>query len=1294
MPSNLFRVKNGLQLTPVDLATLTSPQAGDLACDINDNNKIKRYDANAAAWTEVGSGGVGGVDIFFVQDFESASLNTFTQTGLSLTQTDPLKGKVSALLTHQAGTSPTNDQLFKQIIPVDRKFRGIPMVLRLDSKSSASQGNVTINIKDETNNANIVASEQLQLSNDTAGKKTSIAFTIPATCASLSYTITALPQSGSPTTRIDDIICEIAETALLETAVVVPNVTAWQGYTPTFQGFGSPTNVEFEWRQVGESVEIRGKFVSGTPTAVEARVGLPAGLTSAGTGLIPSLQIVGKGANNSTSASDFSGINVLIEPSVYYMTLADESSTNNGLTKVNGSTLAINGTILSFFASVPCAGLSATTTKSIPLTQSGLIQEADSAIRLSGANGFGSTATTTRRFSLANLISRGDAISINDSSTLGTQFIAQKAGIYNISSSEISTASSTAMYVGLRINGTEVAVDNEAINTAAAVGKSASASVSVYLNIGDIVTVTVNAQSESNGAACYFAMSYQGSLKQVSVSSNQKLTIPTSELRFEGASARGTGTESTIVQFTSLAKLRGDAFEINNSNGTAITMKKAGRLSISSAIYQASSGYIVISRNQSNRTTGPTATETLIASGSGATGAGTRPATWVGDVSIGDIIRVYSSVVPSAANDNNLNLSFQEQDISVSVSNTLPQFSESDSSVRVDTANGYGSTATKIRRFSNVRENVGSDINYVDSATEGSSFIARTSGIYEISYTENTSGAVSYFAISKNSSQLTTNPDGISEADRLALGIVSTAGYPVTISSQVYLVAGDVIRAHASGQAAGTNNFVAFRISKVGKPNVTGVDVTPFVNLPQPESQSSFASSGTSLAGSGTKSTLSPSITKGSGIYSFNSTTGIYTVLKSAKFNLSFSLRAVAASNVSPEIAIGSISTVISRDTSVATSGYWANAQTTVNINAGDTFSFSNSGAGSADFQTISILAEALSDQILTAPETFSTDTASLSYASSAAYTLSTLQNAPVGTYITFTYAANTNTRTQTTTRPTQTDADMNANGILLYTRAYNAASTSGNPSAIAIQIGKGLKGINLGLYKSAGKLISGELDHYVQTNSVQVGPFLKSYNELTGILFFDVGQCDTASITTNTLFFSDGNNQNSGYLVINASKNPALTGFGLNRIACVYKTAPSTALTFTGTLGNGSFATWTWNTLEVDTHGAYNTSTGTFTAPSSGTYMIGFNVYVTGSYASFGQMDNYINVNGISVHYEVNYLNAGSGSVQTFGCRPVGIRLNKGDTVTLSSRPNSWSSISVGSSNPTPHRLTIFKVG
>lgn len=337
----------------------------------------------------------------------------------------------------------------------------------------------------------------------------------------------------------------------------------------------------------------------------------------------------------------------------------------------------------------------------------------------------------------------------------------------------------------------------------------------------------------------------------------------------------------------------------------------------------------------------------------------------------------------------------------------------------------------------------------------------------------------------------------------------------------------------------------------------------------------------------------------------------------------------------------------------------------------------------------------ATSPSIVSTPETFSTDTASLTYASSSQYTLSTLSNAPIGTFITFTYAASTNTRTQTTTAPTQTTSDMNSNGIRVFTRPYGSASTSGNPSCIAIQIGKGFKGINLNIYKSTGKTTSGNLDLLVYSNNAtQNGAVSKDYNESTGILLIDAGAVLASTVTTSSFVFSDFTSQNDGYITINASKNPALVGVTSDKVACVYKTAAAgTPTVVSGSIGNGINATLSFTTREVDNLSSYNTSTGVFTAPSAGTYVVGYQVYVTGSYASYGSVSNFINVNGSSVHQEVGYISASLGNVNVFGCKPVGIYLNKGDTVTTVIQPANWSSVSLGSGTPTPHRLTIYKV-
>ena len=292
---------------------------------------------------------------------------------------------------------------------------------------------------------------------------------------------------------------------------------------------------------------------------------------------------------------------------------------------------------------------------------------------------------------------------------------------------------------------------------------------------------------------------------------------------------------------------------------------------------------------------------------------------------------------------------------------------------------------------------------------------------------------------------------------------------------------------------------------------------------------------------------------------------------------------------------------------------------------------------------------------VVSAVETFSTDTAALTYAGSSAYTLSTLSNAPVGTFITFTYAINTNTRTQTTsTPPSQSTADMNANGIQIFTRAYNAASTAAQPAAIAIQIGKGLKGKSLDLYKSAGKVTAGGVDLFVSSTTNQAGFYYKDYNEVTGILILDAGVCQLSTNTVNAFSFSDLSAQTSGYLVINASKNPALTGFGLNTVAA---RATSTA---GGSIGTSdtlqSFAQETF-----DTNNAWDGST--FTAPVDGYYSVNGTVTTASVSLSTAQAFN-LSIYKNAAYYSTSYVRGNGVAAAYFTSISDLVYLAKGDTI------------------------------
>jgi hypothetical protein len=1127
-----------------------------------------------------GGAGIGGVDILFSQTFEEAALTDFTQTGMSLSTSSPIHGAISALMTHQAATS----QSFKQIVAVDEKFRGQAMLLELNVKSTASAGNVTLTVRDETNSANIVSSEQLTLSSATGGIKVFSAFTIPVTCLSLSYTITALPEAGSPVTRIDDILCQLNNASLLETSVTVPNITAWQAYTPTFQGFGTPSAVEMEWRQVGEDVEIRGKFLSGSTTAVEARVGLPNGYTSAGTSLIPSIQIMGKAVRDIGTVSTIKQFVILIEPSVTYLTIGrdDYTSAIAPLTKQNGNSIASPGEAFSFFASVPCAGLTATSDVAIPLTQSGIVQEADSVLFAAGNTAQVITAGVTD-IPFTPISSVGSDVSFN-----GSLFTVINNGIYTISGSVAFTAAADQR-IALYVDG---AIDRHVSIAATASSSARAFSTTIYLTAGQTFSIrsTTTAGTLSNALSQhYMYVTKQGSLKQVSVNTNSKITIPTSELRFEGASTRGS-VATAIVKFDTLAKIRGDAFTVTNTanDGTYVTMTKAGKLDVSVSLYKASATqYVYITKNQAVLTAIPAnASEILAISGSSSVISNTQYASCSEFVSVGDIIRIVDTQTPTATYENVLSLSFQEQEIQVSVSNTLPQFSESDSSVRLSGAGAspFGSVATTTRRFASVIQNLGTDIEYTDSATLGGQFRAKADGIYNVSYSEISAANASVCAI-----YIVVNGVEVSY-DVARLNTSATLSKGMGTSWQGFLSAGDIVTATNSGAANNDGNSVAFTMSKVGKPNVTGVNVTPFVNVPQPVSQSSEIQQTVTFGNVIITGALTSST--GSSIYSYSSSTGLYTVLKEASFNINASLEASGAAAVVPIVSIDGTARAIS--SSPATAGARATVSYSGNLKVGQSFSIVNGTANTTNNQRISVLATASADTILTAPETFSTDTAALTYASSAAYTLSTLANAPVGTFITFTYAANTNTRTQTTTAPTQTTADMNANGMLIYTRAFNATSTAAQPATLAIQIGKGLKGKSLDLYKSAGKVTAGSLDNVVTSTTNASGVYYKDYNEVTGILIIDAG----VAISTNTshIFeFTDLTGQTSGYLVINASKNPALTGFGLGRV--YLSAADNAGQVITANVTNIPFIR-----IE-DTHGAWN---GTqYTVPETGIYSI-----------------------------------------------------------------------------------------
>jgi hypothetical protein len=128
--------------------------------------------------------------------------------------------------------------------------------------------------------------------------------------------------------------------------------------------------------------------------------------------------------------------------------------------------------------------------------------------------------------------------------------------------------------------------------------------------------------------------------------------------------------------------------------------------------------------------------------------------------------------------------------------------------VRVHTGNGYGSTNTKIRRYTTTFESVGSAITYADSATNGGTFTINTAGVYGFRLVDIFSLTGKYAGISVNSNQLTTNIQSITAAHRRAVIQASIADV-FCLSGFLDLSVSDVVRVHTDADPAGTSEAMS-----------------------------------------------------------------------------------------------------------------------------------------------------------------------------------------------------------------------------------------------------------------------------------------------------------------------------------------------------------------------------------------------------------------------------------------------------------------------------------------------------
>ncbi len=345
------------------------------------------------------------------------------------------------------------------------------------ASTGAADSDITVWIYDVTNGVLIQPSSYRLLASSTTNSFRFIS-NFNATSGS-SYRLIfhcATTSAAAYALEIDNVAVERSNLVLSTDAII----TDWQRYTPTTQGFGTITAVEAVWRRVGNSAEIRGRFTAGTVTAVEARLGLPSGLVSADTSVIPNIQTAGGGLVL-YNVSSVAYAQTLIEPSVGYVTFGGYNAAA-ALTKLNGNQTSANGTITSFFANIPIAGWTTS-----PAIGANLVTQPTVAAKYTIATGV-SASTTTPWNAATRIYDTNSAVTTGS----GWRFTAPISGIYKVGFHVYSggTTTNNSVYKNSVLDGF---VQTSFNSTAASIG-----SYSVSLNSGDFIDVRPDVSATSS----------------------------------------------------------------------------------------------------------------------------------------------------------------------------------------------------------------------------------------------------------------------------------------------------------------------------------------------------------------------------------------------------------------------------------------------------------------------------------------------------------------------------------------------------------------------------------------------------------------------------------------------------------------------------------------------------------------------------------------------------------------------------------------------------------------------------
>jgi len=348
-----------------------SANIGSLLLNSSNGKLYRKNDSGSSTnWSEVGSGGTAGINYITNPNAETNTTGWATYADAAgASPVDGTGGSPNVTWTRSTTTPLRGSADFNFVKDAaNRQGEGVSADFTIDSADTAkvlsvsfdyevvsgtyADGDLTIYIiADPSGTPVVIQPAGYTVLSATAGTKMKATATFQTQATGTSYRLclhVASTSASAYTLALDNVVCGP------QPVLIAPAMTDWKTYTPANLNLGTLTSATFVYRRVGDSVEVVGRFTSGTVSSGDMAIGLPSGLVSAGTDRIPATAICGKGNYGVNTTNQ---IDPLVVASSSYIYFGVQSGSTNGLANYNAASFG-SGTTMSFFARVPISGWS------------------------------------------------------------------------------------------------------------------------------------------------------------------------------------------------------------------------------------------------------------------------------------------------------------------------------------------------------------------------------------------------------------------------------------------------------------------------------------------------------------------------------------------------------------------------------------------------------------------------------------------------------------------------------------------------------------------------------------------------------------------------------------------------------------------------------------------------------------------------------------------------------------------------------------------------------------------------